>query len=327
MVRGQVSGVSHPHLTPDAGNLTPLQDCPPMVFLLYFILIYIALYFLVPKGFFLYEGLRFPIWSFKMKMFPKNGLEPEKHHFGRHKRQYLIHYRPRQEATQNGHVFIYIHGGGWQFGKPEMFRPNAQLLDQLGFHSFFISHRRIPAHNVRHMVEDVALGVRNVIEVMKAEGIAHKGIILGGVSSGANLAALLYYDERLLSEKGISRTVFSGLLLMAPPLNLEAMWRSPTLRFFAGKRDGEMFKDASPINHLTGGEDIPTLIVHPEKDGMVSLKSTKTFIEKTSEMQVGNIEFHVLPGMTHMDAASWCFEGHPSQAIVLEWMGRFLRGE
>ncbi len=257
-------------------------------------------------------------------MFPKNGLEPEKHNFGQHKRQYLVHYRPKGANTQNSHVVIYIHGGGWQFGNPEMFRPNAQLLEQLGFHSFFLSHRRIPTHNIRHMMEDVASGVKQVIEVMGAEGIGHKRIILGGVSSGANLAALLYYDSNLLIENGIARTVFSGLFLMAPPLNLNAMWNSPTLMLLAGKRSSKMFAEASPIFHIEKKEDIQTLIVHPEKDGMVSLKSTETFIEKADEIGIDNIEYHVLPNMTHMDAASWCFEGHPSKVIVLEWLGKFF---
>ncbi len=294
-----------------------------MIYIFYFAAIYLVLYWVVPKGMPLYEGMRFPIWSFKMKMFPKKGLLPEKHSFGDHKRQYLIHYRPQIEETVQEHIVIYIHGGGWQFGNPEMFRPNAQLLNKLGYHSFFFSHRRIPMYNIRHMKEDVAMAMNEVSRIMKKEGIGSHRIILGGVSSGANLAALLYYDPKLLLKTGISKASFSGLFLLAPPLNLHDMWHSPTLKLLAGRKNGELFKEASPIDFIEEKEKIKTLILHPDKDGLVPFESTSIFYQRTQEMGIENIEFHVLENMTHMDAASWCFEGHPSKKIVMEWLANF----
>jgi len=293
-----------------------------MVYLWYFLLLYAVLYFFLPMGYPLYEGLRFPIWTFKMKMFPQNGLKPEKHTFGKHPRQYLVHYRPKMAKPETGHVVIYIHGGGWQFGNPEMFRPNAQLLEGLGFHSFFLSHRRVPKYNIRDMKVDVGLGMARVVEVMKKEGIGQHKIILGGVSSGANLAALYYFDRSYQNGMGLPRSLFSGLFLMAPPLNLEGMWTSPTLAWVAGSRKGEMFREASPIHFIEPEETIPTLIVHPEKDGMVPLRSVVAFYEKAQSMDYQNLEFRVLPDMMHLDAASWCFAGHPSQKIVLDWLGK-----
>ncbi|MEO1261968.1 MAG: alpha/beta hydrolase [Bacteroidota bacterium] len=278
------------------------------------------LYVFVPKGFVLYEGMRFPAWTFKMKQYPSNGLRPDKHVYGYHERQYLIHYRPQEGNGNKKQVVVYIHGGGWQFGNPEMFRPNAQILNTMGYHSFFLSHRRIPKHNILSMKADIAKGMGKVKEIMQGEGIAGKQVILGGVSSGANLAALFYFDRTMLESAGYSIEHIAGLFLMAPPLNLKGMWPSPTLRWLAGKRSGDLFEKANPISYLNDKEEVPTLIVAPEKDGMVPLKSTKIFVEKAKEVGFENLEFHILESMTHMDAASWCFTEHPSHEIVVKWL-------
>ena len=291
-----------------------------MFFVAFFIMAVFLMYVFVPKGFVLYEGMRFPVWSFKMKRYPQNGLMPEKHSFGKHKRQYLIHYRPRTNGKNQNQVVVYIHGGGWQFGTPEMFRPNAQVLDEMGYHSFFLSHRRIPKHNIRSMKEDVANAMSMVRDIMSVEGISQKKVILGGVSSGANLAALFYFDKKIKYAAGFREEHFAGLFLMAPPLNLYGMWHSPTLLWLTGRRKSRLFQEASPINFLQKKEDIATLIVHPEKDGMVPLSSTESFVEKAKELGFVNIEFHVLSKMTHMDAASWCFKDHPSHVIVKDWL-------
>lgn len=291
-----------------------------MIIFVIIITVVILLYLLVPKGYVVYEGLRFPAWSFKMKRFPNNGLVPEKHPYGDHPRQYLIHYKPKTEEKSKQQVVIYIHGGGWQFGNPEMFRPNAQVLDKLGYHSFFLSHRRIPRYNILSMKSDVAKGMEKVKEVMQQEGVAARQIVLGGVSSGANLAALFYYDRELHGSAGYTYEHFAGLFLMAPPLNLRDMWPSPTLRFLAGKRGNPLFQEANPIDYLEDEHALPTLIVHPEKDGMVPLRSTERFIEKAQAMGYPNLVYHVLPDMTHMDAASWCFEDHPSYEIFIKWI-------
>ena len=291
-----------------------------MTVLLTILAIIILLYLFVPKGYAIYEGLRFPAWSYRMKRFPDNGLKPNKHAYGSHQRQYLIHYKPRAKEVSNSHVVVYVHGGGWQFGNPEMFRPNAQLLDEMGYHSFFLSHRRIPSHNIQNLKQDMGLGMKKVKELMELEGITHQKIILGGVSSGANLSALFYLDKRIHQQAGYQKEQIAGLFLLGPPLNLHGMGHSPTLYWLAGRRSGKLFREASPIQFLEENDDMPTLIVHPENDGMVPLSSTKLFIQKAKELGFENLEFHVLEKMTHFDAASWCFKDHPSHQIVVDWL-------
>lgn len=293
-----------------------------MIILLAIIITVFLLYHLVPKGYVLYECLRFPAWTYRMRRFKATELQAEKHTFGQHARQYLVHYRPNGKQQLKEQVVVYVHGGGWQFGKPEIFRPNAQLLDQMGYHSFFLSHRRLPRHNIEDMKADIAAGMKKVTELMKAEKIASKKIILGGVSSGSNLAALFYFDRSMWSAAELDAQRFAGLMLLAAPLDLSKMWPSPTLKWLAGSRKEEMFRKASPVNFVNQREELPILMVHPEKDGMVPLRSTEHFLIKAREYKFEKLEYHVLPSMSHMDAASWCFREHPCHHLVVRWLDK-----
>ena len=290
------------------------------VSIIIFILGYAILLWLVPRGFPLYEGIRLPLWAFRMETQPRTNVIKKKIKYGKHFRQYLLFYQPINGETTKKHVVIYIHGGGWQFGRPEMFRPNAQKLVEQGYCVFMPTHRRIPFFNIVHMREDLAEFMKKIKEVMEEEGLSGKKILLGGMSSGANLAGLLTFDQRIFSQAGWQKNQLAGAFLLGPPINLRGMWKSPPLYVLAGKRSAETFRLANPIDHLQKDEELPILILHPEKDGLVEYQSVVDFCRKTERLGFKNLEFHTLPGMAHMDAASWCFDDHPSQKIVLGWL-------
>jgi len=289
-----------------------------MIYVAAIILGYIILLFAIPKGIVIYDFLRLPLWVFRMETQPKKKVKINKVKYGKHFRQYLLHYRPQKD--DRNHVVIYIHGGGWQFGRPEMFRPNAQKLVEKGYHVFMPTHRRIPVFDISHIRPDLVSGIKKILEIMEEEGISHKKVLLGGMSSGANLAGLLTFDHSLLAQAGFNRNRLAGSFLLGPPINLSGMWKSPPLYVLAGKRSGEKFRQANPIAHLMENDDLPILILHPEKDGLVEFKSVCEFCEKAEQLGFKNLEFRTLPNMIHMDAASWCFDDHPSQAIVLGWL-------
>lgn len=295
-----------------------------MIYLVSFILIYCLLLLIVPRGFFIYEVLRLPLWVFRMESQPKKKVHKVKVKYGKHHRQYLLHYRPKND--EKSHVVIYIHGGGWQFGRPEMFRPNAQTLVEKGYHVFMPTHRRIPVFDITHIREDLVTGLQKIYNIMEEEGLSGKKVLLGGMSSGANLAGLITFDRRLMEDAGWERSRLAGSFLLGPPLNLNGMWNSPPLYVLAGKRSGTKFPLANPIQHLRKNDELPILILHPEKDGLVEYKSVLDFCAKAKAMGYENLEFHTLPGMIHMDAASWCFEEHPSRTIVLNWIEKMELG-
>lgn len=278
------------------------------------------LYLLVPKGMVIYELLRLPFWAYQMETWPPGKYRMSKHVYGPHFRQYFLCFRPTDSTLQKKHAVIYFHGGGWQFGRPEMFRPNAQVLVDQGYTVFLPSHRRLPFFDVLDLRKDAASAVKYIQDLIKSEGIPATKIVLGGMSSGGHLAGLLAFDEDLLASVGLSRQNFAGVFLLGAPLNLDGMWHSPPLRMLAGKRKGEKFRQASPMHFLRSNDTLPVFVLHAEKDGLVEFSSVLAFFEKMKELGAKNARMYTLPDMIHLDSASWCFSGHPAQSYLFSWL-------
>ncbi|MCB0522149.1 MAG: alpha/beta hydrolase [Lewinellaceae bacterium] len=288
------------------------------------LIIYLLWYFLVPKGTFLYEGIRLLEWYWRLMAFPSGDFETQKIHYGPHRRQYLLFYKPKVDGNKR-HVILYFHGGGWQFGKPEAFRPNAKVLLERGYYVFMPSHRRVPMHNITHMRHDVAAITARVLEIMGQEGLSAKKIIMGGISSGGNLAALKIFDFTLLQQSGIDRSRFAAVFFLGAPLNLHGMWHSPPLLFLVGKRSGEKFRLANPYDHLQPNEKLPIFIMHGTKDGLVEYRSVLAFYEKLKALGAEDVRLETLHDGVHLDPASWCYEWHPAHRLMLDWLEQIER--
>lgn len=288
------------------------------------VLSFIAIALFVPKGIIVYEALGWLPWYLKMRSYPLTPHHEHKYIYGKHKRQYFLFLLPGEEQAMRDAVIVYIHGGGWQFGSPEMFRPNALSLVEMGYPVFMISHRRIPEFDILDMREDLVMCMLEIRKTMKSEGLSDKKIILGGVSSGGNLASLLAFDSRLREAVGWREELPAGVFLIAAPLNLGGMWQSPPLWFLAGKRDGDRFRLANPIDQLAKGENLRTLIIHGTHDGLVKYQSVVDFYKKMKVMGASDVQFETIKQGTHLDAASWCFPDHISNQILLNWLNERL---
>ncbi|MCF8247832.1 MAG: alpha/beta hydrolase [Saprospiraceae bacterium] len=281
---------------------------------------YLALYLLVPQGNFIYEGIRLPFWLLKLRRMEKPKPAPLKIKYGNHFRQYLLHFQPLEDAPDKHHIIIYIHGSGWQHGRPEMFKANAQWLTGQGYNAFFLSHRRIPQCDIRELRVDTGLAIKKVIETCSEKGLAHKKILLCGNSAGGNLAALAMFDQRLLAEVGLSPNIFSALALFAAPLDLRVMWSSPPLLMLTRMKKPAIFDLANPIHYLESEVKIPTLLIHGDKDGISEYQNTVVFEEKLRNLGTQHLQFETLENGMHLDSASWCMPGHPCCEVFGEWL-------
>ena len=283
---------------------------------------YLALYLVVPPGNFVYEGLRLPFWLLKLRKMVKPLPEPRKIKYGSHFRQYLLYFQPLDNSPSKQHVVIYIHGSGWQHGRPEMFVANAQWLTEQGYHAFFVSHRRIPQCDIRELRTDTGLAIKTVVDTLSEQGLSHKKILLCGNSAGGNLCALAMFDRRLLAGVGLSPDIFSALALFATPLDLRVMWPSPPLLMLTRMKNPEVFDLANPIHYLESEVQIPTLLIHGDQDGIAEYQNSVVFEEKLRSLGTKNLHFATLKGGMHLDSASWCIPGHPCCEIFGNWLER-----
>lgn len=283
---------------------------------------WLVLWLIVPKGNMVSEGLRIPFWLIRLRLLEKPAPKPEKTRYGSHFRQYFLYHRPTESAPEASHLVIYIHGSGWQLGRPEMFNANAQWLTGQGHHTFFLSHRRVLRYDIRALREDTGLAIKKVMETISEKSLSHKKILLCGNSAGGHLAALAMFDHRLLAEVGLSSGIFSALAVFAAPLDLRVMWPSPPLLLLTRMKKPEIFDLANPILYLDSEVKIPTLLIHGNKDGISEYQNSVVFHEKLRNLGTQNLQFHTLENGIHLDSASWCIPGHPCCEIFGTWLRR-----
>ena len=289
------------------------------------LLMYGLLYFLVPKGNPLHEFVQLPIFLAQSLAIPVKGMEEEKHKFGKHWRQYLLYFKPSPDTPSRNQVVIYLHGGGWQFGSPEMFRYNAKVFTDQGYHVFCISYRRIPFHNFVSIHEDMSKGLTKVLQIMKDNDLQDKKICLGGMSAGAHLVAMLLYDRDNLAKLGLTQDLFSGIFLCGGPLDLRQMRRSYPVFAIAGRRSGQLFKRSNPIEFLQEDEQTPVLAVHGTRDGLVEYPAGKVFAERLKKINPNIVQFYTIENGNHLDASRWGLKEDEVRRRILGFIERLER--
>ena len=251
----------------------------------------------------------------------KNGAYPyEKIAFGAHRHQYLCWFEPNLDSKK--HIIIFYHGGGWTFGRPEIFRDRAKLFAEAGYQVVMPAHRKLPFYDFTAIREDLTLTLKQLFITMQTKRILHKKIIVGGVSSGGNLAALLFFDPSLLEGTGFKPDQFTSAFFCGAPVNLEGMTDSFLLRKYAGKKGSRRFSNASPINLLPNSFSKELLVIHGTEDGLVNYESTVSFVQKLKKISTTPIEFYTIPNGSHLESVSWAYENNPIRQKILAWINR-----
>lgn len=284
--------------------------------LFFFLILYLLLLLFTPKGNLLHEVLHLPVFWWQALSGKASGIQEKRVHYGPHGRQYMLYFRPAEQPSQARLTVIYFHGGGWRFGHPEQFRAHARLLTMQGYAVLLPSYRRTPRHCYRHMREDLDEILLTAHALLQEQGLAHSPVVIGGMSAGGNMAAL----AALAPPAGLPTDWIKGLFALGAPLNLEQMSDSRTVRHFAGPRNQPMFREASPINYLNQGVNIPTLLLHGTLDGMVEFASVAAFAKKLKQHNRAETRFVILENSTHLNVAGWVFQpGLPREAL-LAWL-------
>ena len=223
--------------------------------------------------------------------------------YGTHVRQYGL---AATQAEPGAPVAVYLHGGGWQFGSPELLQAFGAHFYRRGYHVLMVSHRRLFRHDGRQVLADVAAGLRKGFgESGPLPPTPHRRLaLLAGVSSGGHLAALLALRQNLWRGDG---TTVAGLLACAAPLSLRAMGRTPTRMRFAGRPNRDRWRELDPVRHLTSRPDFPAVIVHGARDALVPVACSQEFVSRAADLEWADCAYHELPGGGHLSGAEWIF--------------------
>jgi len=275
---------------------------------------------LVPKGTPYFEILNLPGFWLELSQVELQQMRERRYDYGTHSRQYLLLHQPPEGAVNRRKIVIYFHGGGWRFGKPEQFRANAQLLVNQGYTVIMPSYRRIPLYNYWHMRQDLTAILQKIRWIQQQQAMMEYELILGGLSAGGNLAALMYYNQAELRKAGFSPQDFAGLFFLGAPLDLHQMRNSLVLQAYAGNRKKKRFYEANPINYLEEVEQPPVLCIHSNEDGLVEYECAISYVEKMKKLYPERLEFHTLSGATHLDTARWPYKDEQVRRLLLGWL-------
>jgi acetyl esterase/lipase len=146
-----------------------------------------------------------------------NVLSPSTHYerladnaYGSAPRQVVDVYRPVDEAA-DAPVVVFFYGNGWREAAKADFEFVAAALTRAGFVVLIPDYRAYPEVVFPAFVEDGAGAVAWAADNIAGVATGERRLFLMGHSAGAQIAALLAFDERYLGEAAPPLAGFIGL--------------------------------------------------------------------------------------------------------------------
>ena len=192
-----------------------------------------------------------------------------------HARHVLDIYSPAN--AKNLPVVFWVHGGGWQTGDKANVQEKPAWFTKKGFVFVSINHRLLPEVEMEVLVRDVAKAFGWMHKHIAEHGGDPQRVLVGGHSSGAQLATLICTDDRYLKAEGVS---FASLIGCVPvdgdtydiPAIIETAETRLRVHGMPMPKYGHRLKfgndpakhvDFSAVTHVAKGKSIPPfLIVH-----------------------------------------------------------------
>lgn len=175
-------------------------------------------------------------------------------------------YAPVSGVTKGLPVVVFFYGGSWDSGERAMYRFVGAALASRGMVVVIADYRLYPQVRFPAFVEDGARAVRWARDNASAYGGDPSRLVLMGHSAGAQIAAMLAFDQQWLGEVRLDpRRDVAGLVGLAGPYDFLPL-KSATLKDIFGPK-AERGR-SQPINFVTG-EAPPAFLATGARDTTV----------------------------------------------------------
>lgn len=239
----------------------------------------------------------------------------EKIYFGKEGSQYLLFFQGEKSIEKKQAIF-FIHGGGWVFGRPSIYRFIGDFFARRGYPTILVGHRSSLFYTFPEQMEDIEKALNKSLQQMEKLGYHKKQLMLAGHSSGGHLAALM----ALKLEKQAGKTM-GGLITLGAPLNLHGKqnWILKELLRLYIRRAREWHR-ANPIEYIHGKEKIPILCIHGRKDTIIDIENSIQFLQKynASERKLG--ELIIAEKLHHSDMIKLFLDFPVETEQMLNWI-------
>jgi arylformamidase len=180
-------------------------------------------------------------------------------------------------------VVFWIHGGGWQTGDKSSVQEKPRAFVKRGFVFVSTNYRLLPEVAMEDIVADVAAALAWVHRNIARHGGDPERVLVMGHSAGAQLAALVCTDDRLLRKAGAPFSMLKGCVPVdgdtydVPAIIETAETRrrahgQPQAKFGHREKFGNdpaKHRDFSAVTHAAAGKGIPPFLIlhvadHPD---------------------------------------------------------------
>jgi arylformamidase len=172
-------------------------------------------------------------------------------------------------------VVFWIHGGGWQAGDKTDVALKPKVLTERGYLFVSTNYRLLPEVSMEELIQDIAKSLAWVHKnIAKYNGDPQR-IFVGGHSAGAQLAALLCVDQRILAKEGVGFEGLRGCIpvdgdtydipkIIMTAEHRQALYGGKMFNFGHRQKfgnDPEKHVNFSAVTHVAKGKGIPPFLI------------------------------------------------------------------
>lgn len=243
--------------------------------------------------------------------------------YGELDRQALDVYTPHDTNSRRP-IVIFIHGGSWTSGSKSEYLFLAESLTSRGFVTVVPNYRLHPQVKFPAFVEDIAIAVAWTRAHAPEFGGDTQRIFLMGHSAGAQIGAMLVFDDEYLRRVGGDPSWIKGFIGVAGPYDF-LPFEEQYLRDIFGPESE--YARSQPINFVNSDPSKipPALLIHGDADTTVWPKNSRNLAKRMRAAGAQVVERYY-PGMNHTDvmaAFSVYFRGRRS---LLNEVDTFING-
>jgi acetyl esterase/lipase len=200
----------------------------------------------------------------------------------------------RAESPRRAPLVVTIHGGAWNSGYNKDFIPMDQFLAGRGYAVADVIYRLAPQSPFPAASNDVIAAMAFLRRHATELNLDSDRVVLLGRSAGGQIALHVAYTA--------NDPAIRGVIAFYAPTDLNWSWEHPgnplvidtraVLRDYLGGSPSQFpdrYAAASPI-HLATSSSPPTLLLHGDRDELVSVYHSAALSRRLSELGVLNME-------------------------------------